>query len=77
MDYGVQLQRLKLSNMNLNDNQIVQNIGLLLQQRPFLISLDISWARLSSKQLSQIMAILAEKYEHTLRNLNISYNSLT
>lgn len=74
---GVQLQRLKLSNVNLNDNQIVHNLCDLLQQRPFLISLDVSWARLSSKQLDQIMGVLAEKNEHTLRNLNISYNSLT
>lgn len=73
---GVQLQKLKLSNVNLNDNQIVQNLCDLLANRPFIMNLDLSWTRLQSKHLNQIIMVLDEKSEHSMRNLNLSYNCL-
>ena len=40
------------------------------------MTLDVSWSRLSSKSLNQLVSSLNEKQEQTVRNLNISYNCL-
>lgn len=48
----------------------------MLETRPLILSLDISWARLPPKHLDQIISVLNDKSEHTIRNLNFSYNCL-
>lgn len=73
---GTRLQKLKLSNINLCDNDIVQNLCDLLDERDYLQHFDISWAKLSPKHLNSIMKTLAERPDSRLKSLNISYNSL-
>lgn len=73
---GTFLQKLKLSNVNLCDNDIAQKICQIVEDRNSMIHLDLSWSRLSPKQLNNIMKTLAEKDQQTLKNLNIAYNSL-
>lgn len=46
---GVQLMKLKLSNVNLNDNGLVDRLVELLKAREILTHLDLSWAKLSPK----------------------------
>ena len=76
---GVQLQKLKLSNVNLNDHDIVDNLVELLRTREMLMHLDLSWSKMNPSQLKRISEVLKDDYAYpirTLRNLNISYNSL-
>jgi len=46
---GIQLMKLKLSNINLNDNNIVNNLLELLGTREILMTLDLSWSKLTPK----------------------------
>jgi type II secretory pathway component PulM len=62
--------------VNLSDNEVVQTLCEIIDQRHTLIHLDVSWAKLSPKQLNMVMTTFAELDLHTLKNLNISYNSL-
>lgn len=48
---GVQLMKLKLSNVDLNDNRIVDQLVELLKTREMLTHLDLSWAKLGPKSL--------------------------
>ena len=41
--------KLKLSNINLNDNNIVNNLVDLLETREILMTLDLSWSKLTPK----------------------------
>ena len=71
--------KLKLSNVNLNDNIIVQHLVTLLETRRMLTHLDLSWTRLTPTQLVKISEILMSDEDYPiriLRNLNLSYNSL-
>ena len=76
---GIQLMKLKLSNVNLNENKIVNNLVELLASREILMTLDISWSKLTPRQLNKITQKLQDPDAYPLRNirnLNISYNSL-
>lgn len=73
---GRQIQKLKLSNTNLNDAELVQKICQIIDVRYTLIHIDLSWAKLSPRFLNQIMQTLYEDDTQTLKNLNLSYNSL-
>ena len=55
IERGTFIQKLKLSNVNLCDNEIVQKICQIVDERDSLIHLDLSWAKLSPKQLNMIM----------------------
>ena len=46
---GIQLMKLKLSNVNLNENKIVNNLVELLASREILMTLDISWSKLTPR----------------------------
>lgn len=49
MQRGWQLEKLKISNINLNDAEIVQKLCNLIEMRTSLAHLDLSWTRLSPK----------------------------
>lgn len=70
------LEKLKLSNINLSDNIIVHLICEMIQTKSFLSHLDLSWAKLGARHLDKIAFELRERH-HIVRNLNLSYNSLT
>ena len=42
------IRRIKISNMNLNDNVITELLCKLIESKPFLTNLDISWGRFSA-----------------------------
>lgn len=78
---NMQLMKLKLSNVNLQDNQLVDQIIEVLKTKEFLTHLDLSWTRLNPKQLLKISEVLIDSSVipgplTLLRNLNLSYNSL-
>lgn len=68
--------KIKLSNVNLCDNDIINKLCEMLENRYQVIHLDLSWAKLSPKHLNQIITTLNNRREKTIRNLNLSYNSL-
>ena len=70
------LSKLKLSKINLHDDKIVELICNIIENNLNLISLDVSWGSLTSKQMFMISKSLVES-ENVLMNLNLSYNSLT
>lgn len=76
LNHGHLLQKIKLSNLNLNDNKIVDMICQIIQCKEFVTHLDFSWSCLSASHLNKIAMELV-KNPHFIRNLNLSYNSLT
>lgn len=70
------MQRLKLSNINLCDNEIIEKLCFLIDERDSLQHLDLSWAKLTPKLMNQVMEVLAERSLPTIKSLNLSYNSL-
>ena len=65
--------------MNLNDNQAVSYICQILQEKEAFSHLDISWSKMTPKQLVQISKALIEEDGFAIRNLkslNLAYNSL-
>ena len=74
--YGsTKLMKLKVSNMNLRDDRIVKNICETLNYNKNIILLDVSWGKMLPKHLADLAEALAMKAK-SLRNLNLSYNSL-
>ena len=72
---GRNLMKLKLSKMNLRNDQIVMLISKTIGIASSLISFDISWGQLLPKELAIISDGLA-RYAKSMRNLNLSYNRL-
>lgn len=71
------LFKLKLSKINLAEAELMNKICSFTANAQFLLTLDLSWARLSSKLLLVLSTTLVEVVKTTsLRNLNVSYNSL-
>lgn len=70
------IRKIKISNMNLNDNTITNTICKLIEEKQFLTNLDISWGRFSAQHLHSISRSL-HKNPNQIVNLNISYNSVT
>jgi len=71
--------KLKLSNVNLNDNRIGDLLVELLKTREILTHLDLSWTKLKPSHLCEISEVLKSEDAYpvrNLRNLNLSYNSL-
>ena len=68
------LMKLKISNMNLRNENFISNLCTVFC-RNNLIYLDVSWAKLKSKELNSIVYNL-KKYGNDMRNLNLSYNDL-
>ena len=76
---GRQLMKLKLSQINLGDHVSVKLLCQTLKQCSILTHLDVSWSKLTPFHLLDISEVLMDN-DHppirTLRNLNLSYNSL-
>ena len=70
------IRKIKVSNMNLNDNHISNTICKLIEEQKFLTNLDISWGRFSAQHLFSISKSLCIN-PNQIVNLNISYNSVT
>jgi hypothetical protein len=49
LSQGVSLEKLKLSNVNLNDHKIVSLICQIIKTMDFVTELDLSWAKLNPK----------------------------
>lgn len=77
LEFGGQLKVFKLSHISLNDAAIAKNMCQFLEQSTNLTSLDLSWTWLPPKYLRDILTVLAERAQDSIRHLNLSYNSLT
>lgn len=75
LEEAIQLQKLKLSSTCLNDAKTVDKLCKIIQTKPFLTHLDLSWSKLSPKNLLDISVALVGNFK-CIRNLNLSYNSL-
>jgi len=72
---STKLMKLKVSNMNLRGDRIVRNVCETLNYNKNMILLDVSWGKMLPKHLADLAEALAMKSK-SLRNLNLSYNSL-
>jgi len=71
--------KLKLSNVDLNDNRIQELLLELLEKKEILTHLDLSWTKLKPNHLKAISLVLKKDGGYpiqNIRNLNLSYNSL-
>ena len=76
---NIQLMKLKLSNVNLQDDHVTDLLVELLNTKEFLTHLDLSWTGLTPKHLVKISNVLIDENSfsiNNIRNLNLSYNSL-
>lgn len=76
LDNGLILQKLKLSNTNLNSNSSIDLICKIIKTKPFVQHLDLSWSKLPPKGLFKISNELLEN-PNILKSLNLGYNSLS
>ena len=75
----VQLMKLKLSNIDLNDDRLLELLLEVLDNKEILTHLDLSWTKLKPVQLLALSETLKKDDGYPLRNirnLNLSYNSL-
>ena len=72
---NVCLTKLKLSNVSLSDAKIVSQLCILIENRPFLSFIDLSWSRLLPRHLLKISECLKDNFS-SIRSLNLSYNNL-
>ena len=74
--YGWRLSKLKLSNINLNDVKLVQEMVWMMQnQSKVLYSLDLSWTNLSAHSM-YLIADQLNLHPWTFKYINLSYNNL-
>ena len=69
------IQKIKFTNINLHDDQIVQKICEIIKTKMTFIYLDLSWTKLSPKHMQMLVETLIE-HPNKIKNLNLSYNSI-
>lgn len=72
---SIVIQKIKLTNINLHDDQIVQTICQLISTKMTIVYLDLSWTKLSPKHMQTIVETLIQ-HPNKLKSLNLSYNSI-
>ena len=69
------LTKVELSHINLNNPELIDAIGDLIERSLSLNYLDLSWASLSASNLTLILESLTSNPIH-IRHLDLSYNTL-
>ena len=53
-DHGFKIMKLRLTHMNLSDPETIDNLCEIIKTSSYLISLDLSWTHLTSKNLAVV-----------------------
>lgn len=67
--------KLKLSNINLNNDKLIINLSDMISHLRILQNFDISWSSISIQQLITVTESLLNR-QRSIRHINLSYNRL-
>ena len=74
-DYGKRLMKIKLSNINLNNDKLIENLSDMMSNLRILQNFDISWSSITIKQMVTVTESLLNR-QRSIRHINFSYNRL-